>query len=352
MSQQTMKAIALYKYLNIEDPESLVDVEVEKPKPTGRDILVKVKAISVNPVDVKVRSPKDKTETEPRILGWDVAGIVEEVGSDSTIFKPGDEVYYAGSITRPGGNSQFHIVDERVVGYKPTTLDFAQAAALPLTGITAWESLFDRMGVPLNSAKNDAEIGADNTGKSILIIGAAGGVGSIAIQLAKYAGLTVIGTASRNESTAWVKEMGADYVITHYDDFVPQLNNIGLQNVDYILCLNSTEKHWANMAEAIKPQGKICSIVETDELLNITLLKFKSVTFTWETMFTRPVFETEDMIQQHHLLNTIAGLVDAGTIRTTLTEKLAPIEAATLRKAHTLVESGRTVGKVVIEDFQ
>jgi zinc-binding alcohol dehydrogenase family protein len=282
-------------------------------------------------------------ESSPKVLGWDVAGVVEAVGPESTLFRPGDEVFYAGSITRPGGNSEYHLVDERIVGAKPSKLDFAQAAALPLTSITAWESLYDRLGISRNNA--------DNSGKTILIIGAAGGVGSIATQLAKYSGLTVIGTASRPESAEWAKGLGADHIINHFEAFVPQLKAAGFEQVDYILCLNSTEQHWVNMAEAIAPQGKICSIVETDELLNLTLLKNKSVTFVWELMFTRSTYQTPDMIEQHKLLNEVARLVDEGVIRTTTNETLTPINAANLRKAHAMLETGRTVGKVVLEHF-
>ncbi|MUG85332.1 zinc-binding alcohol dehydrogenase family protein [Paenibacillus timonensis] len=344
MSGNKMKAVGLTKYLPINDPDSLLDVEIEKPTPTGQDLLVRVHAISVNPVDVKVRGPKNRTESKPRVLGWDVAGVVEQTGPDCTLFKPGDEVYYAGSITRPGGNSEFHLVDERIVGLKPSTLDFAQAAALPLTSITAWEGLFHRLGL--------SSVEGANSGKKILIIGAAGGVGSIATQLAKYAGLTVIGTASRPESAAWAKELGADHILNHYEEFVPQLKALGFAIVDYIFCLNSTEKHWKNMADAIAPQGKICSIVETDERLDLTMLKDKSVTFVWELMFTRPMFGTADMIEQHKLLNELAGLVDRGIIRTTVAEKLTPIDAANLRKAHAMLEMGRSVGKVVLQDFE
>lgn len=344
MSGNKMKAVGLTKYLPINDPDSLLDVEIEKPTPTGQDLLVRVHAISVNPVDVKVRGPKNRTESKPRVLGWDVAGVVEQTGPDCTLFKPGDEVYYAGSITRPGGNSEFHLVDERIVGLKPSTLDFAQAAALPLTSITAWEGLFHRLGL--------SSVEGANSGKTILIIGAAGGVGSIATQLAKYAGLTVIGTASRPESAAWAKELGADHILNHYEEFVPQLKALGFANVDYIFCLNSTEKHWKNMADAIAPQGIICSIVETDERLDLTMLKDKSVTFVWELMFTRPMFGTADMIEQHKLLNELAGLVDRGIIRTTVAEKLTPIDAANLRKAHAMLETGRSVGKVVLQDFE
>ncbi|MFM9278529.1 zinc-binding alcohol dehydrogenase family protein [Paenibacillus jiagnxiensis] len=343
MTKETMKAVGLFKYLPIEHPESLVDAVLEKPVPTGKDLLVKVKAISVNPVDYKVRSPKDRVESELKVLGWDVAGVVEQVGPDSTLFKPGDEVFYAGSIVRPGGNSEFHLIDERIVGAKPSSIDFAQAAALPLTSITAWEGLFDRLGVPMDPSRN--------AGKTLLIVGASGGVGSIAVQLAKYAGLTVIGTASRPESAEWVKELGADYVINHFEPFVPQLKALGIDQADYTFCLHSTEKHWQNMAEAIAPQGKICSIVETDEALNLTLLMNKSATFVWEFMFTRSMFQTADMIEQHKLLNEVARLVDRGVIRTTAAQKLAPINAENLRKAHAMLETGRTVGKVVLEGF-
>jgi zinc-binding alcohol dehydrogenase family protein len=337
-----MKAVGLTRYLPIDHSDALMDVELEKPSARGRDLLVRVQAISVNPVDVKIRSPKARTEESPRVLGWDVAGIVEEVGEEVTLFKPGDEVYYAGSIVRPGGNSEFHLVDERIVGRKPSTLDFAEAAALPLTSITAWESLFDRLGLSRNQS--------DNEGRSLLIIGAAGGVGSIATQLAAAAGLTVIGTASRPESAQWVKDFGADHAINHYEPLVPQLKQLGMEFVDYILCLNSTELHWAQMAEAIAPQGRICSIVETPEPLNLTLLKDKSAAFSWEFMFTRSRFGTPDMIEQHRLLNEVANLVDAGGLRTTVTKRLSPINAATLKEAHALIETGRTIGKIVISN--
>ncbi|MGG4478737.1 zinc-binding alcohol dehydrogenase family protein [Paenibacillus illinoisensis] len=344
MSNQQMKAIGLLKYLPINQPESLLDVMMDVPEPTGRDLLIRVKAISVNPVDVKVRAPKNRTENTPKVLGWDVAGVVEQAGPESSLFKPGDEVYYAGSINRPGGNSEFHLVDERIVGFKPATLEFAHAAALPLTAITAWEGLFDRLGVSADTERNG--------GKTILIIGAAGGVGSIATQLAKHAGLTVIGTASRPESAEWATSMGADHIINHYEAFLPQLNAIGLEYVNYIFCLNSTEKHWVNMAEAIAPQGKICSIVETDELLDLTLLKNKSVTFAWELMFTRPLFQTSDMIEQHNLLNEVSRMIDEGRLRTTVAQILSPINAANLRKAHAILEEGRMTGKIVIENFE
>jgi NADPH:quinone reductase len=343
MTSKKMKAVGLYRYLPISESESLVNLELEKPTPTGHNLLVKVKAISVNPVDVKVRAPKDSIEDTPKILGWDVAGIVEQVGSDCTLFQPGDEVYYAGSITRPGGNSEFHLVDERIVGRKPTSLSFSEAAALPLTAITAWEALFHRLDISQNHA--------ENRNQTVLIIGAAGGVGSVAVQLAKWAGLSVVGTASRPESAAWVKKLGADYIVNHHDEFEPQLRDIGFDTVNYILCLNSTDKHWTNMAKAIAPQGKICSIVETDEPLNLTLLKSKSATFVWEFMFTRSMYETDDMDEQHLLLNQLAEMVDRGIIKTTMTECLEPINAANLRIAHHKVEQENMIGKIVLENF-
>jgi zinc-binding alcohol dehydrogenase family protein len=339
----TMKAVGLHRYLPIDNPESLLDLQIEKPSASGRDLLVRVKAVAVNPVDYKVRSPKEKVEENPKILGWDVAGIVEEVGPDCKLFKPGDEVYYAGDITRQGGNSEFHLVDERIVGEKPKSLSFAQAAALPLTTITAYEALFDRMNIRRKPSENQ--------NKTLLIIGAAGGVGSIAIQLAKWAGLTVIGTASRPESIDWSKKQGADHTINHFKEFVPQLKQLGFETVHYILCLNTTDKHWINMTNAIAPQGKICSIVETKGPLDLTLLKNKSATFVWELMFTRSMFQTEDMIEQHKLLNEVADLVDSKIIKTTLTEHLSPINAENLRKAHTILETGKSIGKTVVENF-
>jgi len=306
-------------------------------------LLVRVEAVSVNPVDTKVRAPKVRTETAPRILGWDVAGVVEAAGEACTLFKPGDEVYYAGSITRPGGNSEYHLVDERIAGKKPRTLDFAEAAALPLTAITAWEGLFDRLGIPTNPGQN--------AGKTILIIGAAGGVGSIATQLARAAGLTVIGTASRPESAEWTKQFGSEFTINHHEPFLPQLNRIGFETADYIFCLNQTDQHWVNMAEAVAPQGRICSIVETRGPLDLGLLKNKSAAFVWEFMFTRPMFETKDMIEQHRLLSRVAEGIDAGELRTTLAQRFGPINAANLRKAHAMIESGRTIGKIVLERF-
>ncbi|MDW3680577.1 zinc-binding alcohol dehydrogenase family protein [Cupriavidus sp. CV2] len=338
-----MKAVGLTRYLPIDDPQSLVDVELATPAPEGRDLLVKVAAISVNPVDAKVRAPKDKVEPAVRVLGWDAAGTVAAVGPEVTLFKVGDPVFYAGSITRPGANSEFHLVDERIVGHKPALLDFAQAAALPLTAITAWEALFDRLGVSPQG---------EHAGRSVLVIGGAGGVGSIGIQLAKtLAGLTVIATASRPESAAWCRELGADHTIDHRGDMLAQLRKLGFAEVDYILCFNDTDRHFAAMATAIAPQGKICSIVENSGPLAVGDLKSKSATFVWEFMFTRSMFGTPDMIEQYLLLNEVARLVDAGRLRTTLGENLGRIDAANLRRAHAMLESGQTIGKLVLEGF-
>ena len=343
MTDNTMKAVGLYEYLPIEDPKSLVDVSIQRPKATGKDLLVKVEAISVNPVDTKVRSPKDKTETEPKILGWDAAGTVVETGENVTLFEPGDKVYYAGAINRSGSYSEYQLVDERIAAKKPASLSFAEAAALPLTSITAWEALFERLHIPKDKNRND--------GKSILIINAAGGVGSIAVQLAKYAGLKVIGTASRDETDQWARNFGADAIINHHEDFVPQLNKIGYENVDYIFCLNATDKHWEKMADAIKPQGAIAAIAETPEKQNLSLLQSKSVTFSWEFMFTRSLYQTEDMVHQHQLLKELAELIDKGQIRTTINDTLTPINAENLRKAHSKVESGKMIGKIVLSSF-
>lgn len=337
-----MKAVGLTRYLPIDDPQSLVDVELEKPEPRGRDLLVAVKAIAVNPVDTKVRAPKDQVEPEPKVLGWDAAGIVEAVGADVELFQPGDEVFYAGDITRPGCNSEFQLIDERIVGKKPKSLGFAEAAAFPLTSITAYEAFFDRLELDVKGA---------NAGETLLIIGGAGGVGSIGIQLAKLAGLTVIATASRPESAAWVQELGADHVINHYEPLRPQIEALGLEYVDSIALFNNTDQHWESVVDLIRPQGKIVSIVENVEPLTQSMMKTKSSTFVWEFMFTRSMFETPDMIEQHRLLNRISKWIDAGELRSTTNEVLSPINAANLRAVHQKLETGRSIGKIVIEGW-
>ena len=336
-----MKAVALTHYLPVEDAHAFLDVELPKPTALGRDLLIAVKAVSINPVDTKVRSPKEGVEDPPRVLGWDASGIVEAIGPDVTLFKVGDEVYYAGDITRSGSNAEFQRVDERIVGSKPNSLSFAEAAALPLTTITAYESFFDRLGIDRD--------GADK-GRSILIIGAGGGVGSIGIQLAKAAGLVVIATASRPETTSWVKELGADHVVNHRESMVDQVRKLGLQHVDYIAIFNDM-RHWETAVELIRPQGAIVTIDNTDVPMPMGGMKTKAASLHWEFMFTRAMFETPDMIEQHKLLNYVANEIDAGRIRTTLNEVLSPINADNIRAAHALIETGQAKGKIVVESF-
>jgi NADPH2:quinone reductase len=390
-----MRAVGLYKYLPIEDPQSLIDLDIPQPDiPTsGHDLLVAIKAISVNPVDTKVRrglipiTVKIEKNT-PRILGWDAAGVVVEAGSDCTLFKKGDAVYYAGSISRPfGTNCEFHLVDERIVGRKPKSLSFEAAAALPLTTITAWEALYDRLSLyPDAGGKTAAPshpimptyVPRTNNKKRnedqsyILIIGGAGGVGSIAIQLAKnlvdrssfpsspatassssFPSINVIATASRTQSVEWCKRMGADFVVNHHKDLKSQIKEvIGIDYVDYILCLNETDSHFESMKQLVAPQGKICSIVQTKGPVDLGgELLHKSATFVWELMFTRSLFQTPDMISQHYLLNIMADLVDNNKIKSTLTDALSPINSENLRKAHKKLESGSTIGKVVLSGF-
>ncbi|MDJ0647236.1 MAG: zinc-binding alcohol dehydrogenase family protein [Xenococcaceae cyanobacterium MO_188.B19] len=338
-----MKAVGLTQYLPITDENTLLDLEIHKPITSGHDLLVEVKAISVNPVDTKVRAPKDKVETTPKILGWDAAGVVVEVGDKVTKFQPGDEVYYAGDITRPGSNSEFQLVDERIVGHKPKNLDFASAAALPLTSITAWEALFERLNISTNG--NDA-------GKTILMINGAGGVGSIAIQLAKkLAQLRVIATASRAETIAWCQKLGADEVVNHRRNLAEEITQIGYKNVDYILCLNDTDGHWQAITEAIKPQGVICCIVQNRKPLDMNLLKSKSAGLVWEFMFTRSMYQTEDMAEQGKLLNRISQLIEGNSIFTTCNDIVKPINAENLRKVHQRIEQGNTIGKIVLTEW-
>lgn len=338
-----MKAVALKAYLPIQHPESLLDVDLEQPTPVSRELLIAVAAISVNPVDTKVRAPKSKIETNFRVLGWDAVGTVVATGSEASLFKTGDQVFYAGNIARPGSNSEFQIVDERIVGRKPVSLSNAEAAALPLTAITAWEGLFDRLQIARDKQTKP---------KNLLVIGGAGGVGSIAIQLAKaLTNVNVIATASRPESIAWCQSLGADLVVDHSASLVEQIRAQDIHYVDYIFCLNNTDQHWPTMAELIKPQGHICSIVELAGQVDLNLLKNKSVSFSWELMFTRSLFETDDIVEQHHLLNRVAQLIDDGSIKTTLNQVLSPINAENLRTAHAQLESGRTVGKIVLEHW-
>ncbi len=337
-----MKAVGLTHYLPIENPDSLIDVEIPHPgQPQGQDLLVRVEAISVNPVDTKLRAPRPGVEPAPRVLGFDAAGVVEAVGPDVTAFAPGDEVYYAGDVTRPGSNAQYQLVDERIVARKPATLDFVEAAALPLTTLTAWELMFQRMPLQFD--------GAHYRGQHLLVVAGAGGVGSIAIQLAKHAGFTVIATASRTESQAWCRQMGADHVIDHRQPLQPQLAALGVEQVEVALNFASTDAYWQQLGELLAPQGHVGLIVEpTGELRIGDPYKAKCIGIHWEFMFARARFRTADMIEQHRILARTASLVDAGELRTTLTETLKPINAANLREAHRRLESGRTVGKLAL----
>lgn len=336
-----MKVVGFTHYLPVTDPQAFLDLDLEKPTPRGRDILVAVKAVAINPVDTKVRSTKDKVEQQPRVIGYDAAGVVDAVGPDATLFKVGDEVYYAGDITRPGTNQEFHLVDERIVGRKPKSLEFAEAAALPLTTITAYEAFFDRLKIDRD--------GADR-GKSILIIGGAGGVGSIGIQLAKHAGLTVIATASRPETITWVKELGADHVVNHREPLPAQVHAAGFKFVDYVAIFNDM-RHWNAAVELVKPEGAIVSIDDTDLPMPMAGMKAKAASFHWEFMFARSMHQTPDMIEQHKLLSWVADKIDAGRLRTTVAEVLSPINAANMREAHRRVETGTAKGKIVVRDF-
>ncbi|MGC3940920.1 zinc-binding alcohol dehydrogenase family protein [Roseobacter sp. EG26] len=337
-----MKAVGITHYRDIDENDVFVDVDLPKPTPKGRDLLIAVKAVSVNPVDTKVRAGGgDKVENPPRVLGWDASGVVEALGAEVTLFKPGDEVYYAGDITRSGSNAEFQLVDERIVGHKPKSLSFAEAAALPLTTITAYEAFFDRLGIDRDGA---------NTGETILIVGAGGGVGSIGVQLAKAAGLTVIGTASRVETSNWIKELGGDHIINHHADMVAQLQDLGMQYVDHIAIFNDM-RHWEACVEMIRPQGGIVCIDDTDLPMPMDGMKLKAATLHWEFMFARAMHETPDMIEQHKLLSHVAVEIDAGRIRTTLDEIVGPITAANMQKAHALIETGSARGKVVLAGF-
>jgi zinc-binding alcohol dehydrogenase family protein len=337
-----MKAVGYKNSLPISEAQSLIDVEMPDPVAQARDLLVEVKAVSVNPVDTKVRMRAAPEPGGIKVLGWDAAGVVKAVGSSVTLFKPGDEVFYAGSIMRAGTNSELHLVDERIVGTKPRSLSFTQAAALPLTSITAWELLFDRLGIVRGDTQRKG---------ALLIIGGAGGVGSIMIQLArKLTGLTVIATASRPESRAWVLKLGAHHAVDHSQPLAGEVRALGIQNVDYVASLTNSEQHLAQVAELIAPQGRY-GIIDDPKAFDVTLLKRKSVSLHWELMFTRGIFETADMIEQHRLLTKVAEMVDAGQIRTTLSEEFGRINAVNLKRAHALIESGRSTGKIVLSGF-
>lgn len=337
-----MKAVGYQKSLPIDAAQSLVDFEASKPEPTGRDIRVAVKAISVNPVDTKVRKRAEPPEGEYKILGFDAAGVVDAVGPDVTRFKPGDEVFYAGSNQRPGTNSEFHLVDERIVGSKPGTLSFAQAAALPLTSITAWELLFDRLGAVKGKSYDPC---------TFLVIGGAGGVGSILIQLARQlTGLTVVATATRPESKQWCLDLGAHAVIDHAKPLKEQIAALKVDPVGLVASLTCTDQHYRELADIIAPQGRF-GLIDDPAEFNIAVFKAKAVSIHWELMFTRSTFQTQDMIAQGRLLDDVSDLIDRGILRTTLDQTFGTINAENLKRAHALLESGKSRGKIVLEGW-
>ena len=337
-----MRAVAYQKPQSISEESSLIDVELPMPEAKDRDLLVEVKAISVNPVDTKVRASATPAAGQYKVLGWDAAGIVKAIGPAVTMFKPGDEVYYAGALERDGSNAEYPLVDERIVALKPKNLDFSAAAALPLTSITAYEALFDRLRV------QDPVPGA---APAILIIGGAGGVGSIAIQLARtLTDLTVIATASRPETSDWIKDLGAHHVVDHSKPLAAQIDALGTGAPSFVFSTTNTGEHLAEIATLIAPQGRF-ALIDDPKTLDIMPFKRKSVSVHWEFMFTRSMFKTADMIEQHKLLTEVAGLIDAGKLRTTLSEVLGTISADNLKKAHRMLESGRTKGKIVLAGF-
>jgi zinc-binding alcohol dehydrogenase family protein len=334
-----MKAIGFKTSYNIENEQSLFEFEKDKPIAQGFDILVKINAVSMNPVDTKVRirAATNTVLDEPKVLGYDAVGIVEEIGCDVKNFKINDRVFYAGDITRDGSNTQYQLVDSRIAALAPKTINDVEAAVFPLTSLTAWEAIFDRLKI--NKTQN----------KTILIIGGAGGVGSIAIQIVKATtNLTVIATASREESFNWVKSMGADYIANHRD-LINSVKELGFDNVDYIFNVADTKGHWDAMSELIAPQGSICSIVEFDGALDFSILKSKSATFVWEFMFTRSMYKTDDIEEQHNILKQIATLIDEGKIKTTLTQTIEGFSVESIKKAHKIVESGKSIGKIAID---
>lgn len=339
-----MKAIGFSEHLDIKDPKSLFEFETPKPTPKGHDLLVKVNAVSVNPVDVGVRRSGHGKLSKPKIIGWDACGIIEKVGSQVSLFSPGDRVYYAGSFKRSGSNSEYQLVDERIVGNAPKSLTDAQAAAMPLTSLTAYEALFEQLSLSQDKTSNE--------GKTILIINGAGGVGSVATQLASNAGLTVIATASRPESINWVKSHGATDVVNHRKNLVNEVHKLGYKYVDYILELKDIDSHWKEMCELIKPEGAIASITENRRPINLRLLTPKKAIFAWEWMYTKSYYYTPDMQSQHEILNKIATLIDNSELQCTLTQSLSPINANNLREAHSLVENGHMIGKVVVADWE
>ena len=337
-----MKAIAICKPLPVSDPHAFVELKLPDPTPSERDLLVRVKAVSVNPVDAKLRMRRALADNQPRVLGWDACGVVEAVGNNCTLFKPGDEVMYAGSIDRPGCYSELHCVDERITGKKPGTLSYAQAAALPLTSLTAWELLFERMGVQQGKKEKD---------KALLVSAAAGGVGSILVQLASaLTELTVIGTAAREESAAWARQMGADHIINYKNNLKEELTALGIAQVEYIASLSGTDALFASYAQVIAPFGRI-GLIDTPAPLDLTLIKPRAASLHWEYMFARPLYQSAHMQDQHNILTRVAEMIDEGKLRSTMKENLGSINAENIRQAHARIESGQTIGKLVLEGF-
>ena len=337
-----MRAVGYTKVGPIDASDSLVDFETASPQPRPRDLLVEVRAISVNPVDTKVRMRAAPPAGEHKILGYDAAGIVVACGAEAGLFRPGDEVFYAGAIDRPGTNAQYHCVDERIVGRKPTSLGFAEAAALPLTAITAWEALFDRLEIrrPLTGVPS-----------AVLIVGGAGGVGSIAIQLARaLTDVTVIATASRPETRDWCRDLGAHHVIDHSGSIAESYAALDIPAPPFVFATTQSDGHMEAIAKLIAPQGRL-GMIDDPPMFDVKVLKSKAISLHWEAMFARSMFATPDMIAQHELLDEVSRLVDAGTLRTTLGEHYGTINAANLRRAHAMLESGKAKGKIVLEGF-
>ncbi|GLS84259.1 zinc-binding alcohol dehydrogenase family protein [Paraferrimonas haliotis] len=349
-----MKAVGYQQNLPISHTDSLVDIDLPQPQAQGRDILVKVAAISVNPVDTKIRANVAADAGQHKVIGWDAVGEVVAVGPEVKLFNAGDRVWYAGDLTRPGSNAEYQLVDERIAAVAPSSLSNAEAAALPLTAITAWELLFDRLGLTpqLSEINNDsaAELGAPKP--VILIVGAAGGVGSILTQLAaKLTDATVVATASRPETADWVKELGADIVINHHQPMLEQLQQAGLSSVTHVASLTHTDDHLDQLIEALAPQGKLALIDDPQQDIDIKKLKRKSLSLHWEFMYTRSMFSTWDMQKQHELLTRVAELIDGDVLQTTLGEHYGRINAENLKKAHALLESNKAMGKLVLEGF-
>lgn len=339
-----MKAVGYQQSLAITEPAALLDIELPMPVATGHDILVKVAAISVNPVDTKVRKRAEPAAGEYKVLGWDAAGEVVAVGEEVSRFVPGDKVYYAGALQRQGSNAEYQRVDERLVGKMPANLSFAEAAALPLTALTAWELLFDRLELATPSLKHPKPV--------LLVTGAAGGVGSVLVQLArKLTAVTIVATASRPETKAWVTELGAHYVIDHSQPLLPQLQSLGIDAVSHVASLTHTDVHYAELVQALAPQGKLALIDDPANGLDIMPLKQKSISLHWEFMFTRSMFNTADMYTQHQILTDLTRLIEQGQVKSTLQQDYGVINAANLRKAHALLESGKAIGKIVLSGF-